>query len=116
LNENNFKNKDMKINHILTFSLLSGLISCNTISYTGETYKSSDKIDVYYKEKEIIHPYKTVGRIITVARNKDNKAKEKIIEKAKSVGADGVIFSGIYFTEEKTASAYEKADIIKYTD
>ncbi|MCT2409836.1 hypothetical protein NZD88_19970 [Chryseobacterium antibioticum] len=106
----------MKINHILTFTLLSGLISCSTISYTGETYKPSDKIDVYYKEKDVAHPYKTVGRIITIARNKDNKAKEKIIEKAKSVGADAVIFSGVYFTEEKTASAYEKADVIKYTD
>lgn len=98
----------MKIHHPALLVFILALASCRTVSYTGDTFTPSAKVDVYYTSEDVDHQYRIVGCVITRARGRDNKAKERIIAKAKSVGADGVIISAISFTEETIASAYEK--------
>lgn len=92
------------------------LASCATTSYIGDTLAPSEKVDVYYAAKDVKHEYKVIGHISAATSVNENDAKAKIIEKAKTVGADGVIILGLDFTGGKDSTPFEKADAIKYTN
>ena len=93
------------------------LISCGTVtSYIGDTLTPSEKIDVYYAARDIKREYKVIGHISATTSINENAAKDKIVEKAKTVGADGVIILGLDFTGGKDSTPFEKADAIKYTN
>lgn len=92
------------------------LASCATTSYIGDTLTPSEKIDVYYAARDVKREYKVIGHISAATGTSENDAKAKIVEKAKAVGADGVIILGLDFTGGKDSTPFEKADAIKYNN
>lgn len=117
---------DMKNNRPASFSrLLSGvtvfalfLCSCSTISYVGDRYQPTDRIDVYYAERDVKSEYKVIGHLSELVGgiNGEEQAKQNIIAKCREVGADGVIILGFQYSGSDEDKQYQKAQAIKYID
>lgn len=80
---------------------LIGLISCKpTINYLGSKYPPTTHVDVYFDENDIERSYKVIGRMKNEGGELELSEPEEIqramIEKAKSVGADAILYHGIY--------------------
>ena len=108
--------KTSKIMFAAVLSAMAFMTSCATTSYIGDTLTPSQQIDVYYAAKDVKREYKVMGHISAATTISENDAKARIIEKAKAVGADGVIIIGLDFTGGKDSTPFEKADAIKYTN
>jgi hypothetical protein len=105
----------LKVPAILLTTLLFS--SCfSTALYIGETMPPTTKIDVYYAAKDVKREYNVTGHISAQQGVEENDAKLQIIEKAKSVGADGVIVLGLDFTGGKDSTPFYKAEAIKYVN
>ena len=87
----------MMSNKILVILFCLVLLSCSstlTIHYIGESYPASAAVEVYYEAKEVKKEYTVMGRMTNdkYAQYDLERVKNKMLEKAKSVGADAVIF------------------------
>ena len=89
----------MKIKLFL-LCFLFGVISCTPrISYLGDSYGRTTKVDVYYDQGDIDREYKVIG----LARNEGDdlerddlqSIKTEMIKKAKEVGADAILFISV---------------------
>jgi len=107
----------MKIpNYRFSFLLLIVLLSsCVTTSYMGDRLAPTNQIDVYYAAKDVKKEYKVIGHIATAVALGEEASKQRIITKAKSVGADGVIILGMDYTGGEDSGPYSKAEAIQYT-
>ena len=96
------------------------LLSCSgpTIHYLGESYGPSASVEVYYDAKEVKKEYKVMGRMTNdkFMEYDIELIKKKMIEKAKLVGADAVIFYDLSAEEiERVGDGISvKAQLIKY--
>lgn len=104
---------------IATFVLLClALQSCApTILYLGDSYQPVASVEVYYDAKEIKKEYRVMGRMTNgeVIAYGAERVKMQMIEKAKQVGADGIIFSSISVGEgDKHSQGEVKAELIKF--
>lgn len=107
--------KILKINFLSYLSIVV-LSSCATASYIGDKLVPTNSVDVYYSPKDVKKTYKVIGHISSVKGIRDEQAKQMIIAKAKTVGADAVIISGIDYTGGEDSSPYSKAEAIKYSN
>jgi len=91
--------------------------SCGVaVSYLGETMPATSSIDVFYDAKDVKKRYKVTGHLSLSASYNANEAKIKMVDKAKAVGADGVIILTTDYTSSKDPDPIYKADAIKYTE
>lgn len=90
------------------------ITSCASITYIGDTLSPTSNIDVFYESKDIKKDYKVIGHISAIPGANENKAKARIIEKSKAVGADCVIIPGLDYTGGKNSDPLDRADAIKY--
>jgi len=81
-----------------------------TIHYLGDNYQSTDELDIYYDEKDVEKDYKTTGKMThgNFFDYEVDTIKEKMIKKAKSVGADGIIFMDV----QNVIDAHAEDDIL----
>lgn len=107
--------KIQKINFLcyLPFMFLS---SCITTSYIGDKLVPTNRVDVFYSAKDVKKDYKVIGHISSETGMGEERAKQMIIGKAKIVGADAIIITGIDYTGGEDSSPYSKAEAIKYND
>ncbi len=99
-----FTRKDLTMKKILSFlTLIVLMMSCVCTDYIGKTYPSTTHVDIFLSEADIKQEYEVMGEI--TAESDDmmftsaEKMQEKIVEKAKQKGADGIILSSL---EKKT--------------
>jgi hypothetical protein len=89
------------------------------IYYLGDTFTRTDAVDVYYDPFAIPEEYIVVGSLTNVetARFALDAMKEGFIFRAKSVGADGILFDPLElsFDPECDRCLRLKARVIKYT-
>ena len=89
-----------------------------TIHYLGESYEPSSDIEVFYDAKDIKREYKVIGKMANdKAKDYDVEVvKAKMIEKAKQVGGDGIIFTdvGVERSDTEGDRLAIKANLIKY--
>ena len=82
----------------LTFVLMMIMISCSpSIQYLGDSLQPTYSLDVYYDEKDVEMEYRTLGKM-THGNFFDYEVetiKNKMIEKAKANGGDGIIFMDV---------------------
>jgi hypothetical protein len=112
--------RNLKI--LATFVLLLFLVlGCAHINYVGKSYDPTDHIDVYYAPEDITREYTVMGHAIGGGQLlvSTSKIQNKLIEKAKSKGADAVLITGIgrQITEENEgfdAEKQVKATFLKY--
>ena len=94
--------KHQKITLItVLISILSFLTSCSpTINYLGQRYTPTNKVDLYFDEADVKQNYSVMGRMNNEAGEFESddieEVQEAMIEKAKSVGADAILFIGFY--------------------
>ena len=76
---------------ILTLSYSQG---CVSVSYNGKSYAPTESVEVVKKQKEIPAGYELMGKAVGTAPAEEGSRQEmekKIIQKAKSEGADAVM-------------------------
>ena len=61
------------------------------VDYLGDSYPPTSHVDVYFSEEDITEGYLVMGRA-TVDGGDAEELEEKLIEKARESGADGIIF------------------------
>ena len=79
---------------VLILSMILFLSACGSdddIDYLGNSYTPTSHVDVYFTEDDIIEDYLVMGRA-TVDGGDAEALQEKLIEKARERGADGIIF------------------------
>lgn len=81
---------------LLILSMLLFVAACGSdddIDYLGDSYTPTSHVDVYFSEDDVTEGYLVMG--YATADGEDTEAlKEKLIEKARESGADGIIFEG----------------------
>ena len=78
--------------------LLTLLVGCVNFSYQGEEFAPTENVSVFYSASEVPADFAVIGK----ARASGNYSEvtndqlvDKLIEEAKSKGADGVLIKGI---------------------
>ena len=112
--------------NMLSFLTLTVLMmSCVSTDYVGKTYPPTTNVDIFFSETDIKQDYEVMGEV--TAESDDmvftsaEKMQEKIVEKAKEKGADGIILSGLEkkTTGEQTTNSSEtkySKDKVKSTE
>ena len=82
---------------VLILSMILFVTGCGgddvDIDYLGDSYSPTSHVDVYFSEDGITKGYLVIGH--ATADGEDTEAlQEKLIEKARESGADGIIFEG----------------------
>ena len=95
---------------IAAFCLL--LTSCARVTYFGDRLTPTTTVDVYYSAHDIKKDYRVIGHM-SIANVSQEKVKAKLVEYAKSIGADAIAINGTESTRD-TQSAYVNADALKY--
>lgn len=107
---------------IVTFLLLLLLIfGCAHINYVGKSYDRTDQVDVYYSEEDITMDYTVMGHAVGGGQLlvSTSKIQNKLIDKAKSKGADAVLITGIGREIAEDSEGFDaekqvKATFLKY--
>jgi len=77
------------------------MISCSPqINYLGSSYPPTQEVDIFFDEEDIQKDFKVMG----IMKNEGDEmelddsesVKNAMIKKAKSVGADAILFLGFY--------------------
>ena len=73
------------------------LVSCTKIDYIGEEYAPTAQVDQFFATSDVSRDYKVMGYIVASAPDmvSAEKMHKKLVEKARKVGADGVIIEGL---------------------
>jgi len=101
-------------------SMIFFLSACGpTIHYLGDNYPENKKIDIYYDENDVTETFKVIGKIAhdKIVNYDLDKIKADMIRKAKSNGADGIIFDNFSVDRENPRDGDRfsvKAKAIRY--
>ena len=78
---------------VLILSMILFVSACggDDVDYLGNSYPPTSHVDVYFSEEDITEGYLVMGRA-TVDGGDAEELEEKVIEKARESGADGIIF------------------------
>ncbi|AMR34359.1 hypothetical protein A0256_24345 [Mucilaginibacter sp. PAMC 26640] len=98
----------------LFFCLLFG--ACETVAYLRKRFPRHHDVSVYYAARDVKREYKVTGHFSNVLHGNEENSKTQIIDEAKTVGADAVIFTSFANIAGKDRSDTITADAIKYTD
>ncbi|WP_374951221.1 hypothetical protein [Mucilaginibacter sp.] len=100
---------------VMTFFLTACSV-LSSVTYLGDNYPANPNVDVFYATKDVKHDYKVIGHLSNSIVFGEDRAKQEVLVKARSVGADGVIFTGFGITPGKDGTTTINADAIKYAD
>jgi hypothetical protein len=87
-------------NLVLTMALmvlLFGVLACAHVNYVGRSFEPTTKIDVYFSKEEIAREYVIIGHAVGTGKSfvSNEEIVDKLIEKAKSKGADAILITGV---------------------
>jgi hypothetical protein len=82
------------------------LTACAHVDYVGRSYPPTQKVDLFFDEREVEASYDVMGQVIARANDlvSAEKLQAKIMQKAQERGADAVVITGMdrYKTGEST--------------
>ena len=77
---------------VLILSMILFVTACGSdVDYLGDSYPPTSHVDVYFSEADIIEDYVVMGHA-TAEGDEAEALKEKLTEKARERGADGIVF------------------------
>ncbi|GHE32065.1 hypothetical protein GCM10017764_14050 [Sphingobacterium griseoflavum] len=87
--------------------------------YLGEKYAPTQRVQTFYSTKDIKQSFQVIGHMnAPTSRTTSGQARTKrlVVEKAKQIGADAVVFSGLdRQANDKTTDDYSiKVEVIKF--
>ena len=114
----------MKFPHLfLCLGIALCLSACSTVlpTYFGAKYPATESVEAFYAAKDITRPYKVIGHMVAAITDREwthDDARKRLTERAKQVGANGIIFSDVIRdANRKTSDEYSiKAEAFIYTD
>lgn len=73
------------------------ILACTKLDYVGEEYPPTTHVDLFFSEADITVEYKIMGRVLATAGEtiSSENMQNKIMEKARQKGADGVLILGL---------------------
>ncbi|RYE19693.1 MAG: hypothetical protein EOP45_12255, partial [Sphingobacteriaceae bacterium] len=87
-------------------------------NYIGSRLQPTSAVQTYYDLKDIKQEYKVIGHFVSqypYLPSNQERVKAKLIEEAKKVGADALVFSEVNMKNTPSSTDYFiKADAIKY--
>ena len=90
-----------------TLCLLLLAPACAHVDYVGRTYTPTSNVELFFAENDVKEPYEVMGRVNARANDmvSAEKLQAKIMEKARTNGADAVVILGFerYKTGEHTS-------------
>ena len=80
---------------ILLGTLLT--IGCASVNYVGKSFDPTTNVDLYFSKEEIKNEYTIIGHAIGSGKSfvSNDKILKKLIEEARSKGADAVLITGV---------------------
>ena len=86
---------NFKLSSVLILLILLA-IGCASVNYVGRSFDPTTSVDVYYSKEEIKKEFTVLGHAIGSGSIVSNESiKNKLIEEAKSKGADAILITGI---------------------
>ncbi len=82
---------------VLILSMILCFTACGDdvdVDYLGDSYTPTSYVDVYFSEDDVTENYLVMGHA-TVDGGDAEELQEKLIEKARENGTDGIIFEGL---------------------
>ena len=81
---------------VVSFIVLSlFFVACGDgIDYVGDSYLPTSDVDVYFSEADVLEDYRKMG-YATAEGGSAEELQDRLIEKARKSGADGIVFEGI---------------------
>ncbi|WDF70538.1 hypothetical protein PQ465_09220 [Sphingobacterium oryzagri] len=106
-------------------TLLTGLIlslsGCSLYGpvYLGEKYPPTNTVQTFYSTKDIKQPFQVIGHMnasTSPTASGQARTKRSIVAKAKTIGADAVVFSQLdRQSNDKTTDDFSiKVEVIKF--
>jgi predicted small lipoprotein YifL len=109
------------LNLPLRLGMLLCLSACGMYSptYFGDKYTPTNEVQTFYSTKDIKQPFEVIGHMNAATGSSEyyqDKTRQLVIEKAKEIGGDGVVFSEINReTHQKTTDDFSiKVEVIKF--
>lgn len=100
-----------KVLFVVLILLIAG---CTKINYIGEQYPPTTHVDMYFSEEDVEKEYKVMGHVEVIAGEfvDVDKMQKDLMEKAREVGADGVIILGLdeYVTGQRSSWSESTVD------
>lgn len=120
--ENTQKNHIMKaIKKIIALCIVPCLAACSMYApnYFGTKYSPTETVKSYYATKDIDRPFEVIGHMNARtgwSESSQERTRKQVIQKAKQIGADGVVFSELNRqVNEKTTDDFTiKVEVIKF--
>lgn len=90
-------------------------------TYFGTKYPVTNTVETFYSANDIKRPYKVIGHMVApISRSASGQERTRLslVEQAKKVGGDGLIFSDIrrQTNKETTDDFSIKAEVVIFTD
>ena len=103
---------------ITSFLVLSAC-SLYAPTYFGDSYAPTSNVQSYYSAKDIKQPYTVIGHMTALTSPTESgqiRTRQQVIEKAKTIGADAVVFSEIDVqrNQHTTDDFTIKVEVIKF--
>ena len=109
------------LNLIIALGTILCLSACSLYAptYFGSKYAPTEEVQSFYSNKDIDRPFEVIGHMTApTGRSEESQARTRqlVIEKAKQIGGDGVVFSEIFRHphEETTDDFTIKVEVVKF--
>jgi len=88
---------NFKLVSLFTVILLAVIDCTANVNYVGKEFEPTNTVDVYFSQEEIEKEYTVIGYAIGSGGDfvSNDKVQKKLIEEAKSKGADAILITGI---------------------
>lgn len=111
--------KPVKTIMALGIGLCLGACSLYAPTYFGTKYPPTDTVKIYYATKDIEKPFEVIGHMNALTGSSEARqagTRKEVIEKAKQIGGDGVVFSELNRqVNQKTTDDFTiKVEVIKF--
>jgi phosphoribosylformimino-5-aminoimidazole carboxamide ribonucleotide (ProFAR) isomerase len=92
-------------------------MNCYHVNYVGNSYESTEDIEIYYAKSDIKKEFTIIGHAISAGQVfvSVEKLEEELINEAKSNGADAIIITDINRDNEYDGRGYDAEKQIKAT-
>ncbi len=82
---------------LLAIPALLFVAACAHVDYIGESYAPTNRVDVFFSEKDVPRDYRVMGKVLASANEliSAEKLQAKVVKKAQEKGADAVVLRGL---------------------
>ncbi|RYG21108.1 MAG: hypothetical protein EOO07_03460 [Chitinophagaceae bacterium] len=108
-------------NRMIAIGMALCLSACSLYSptYFGAKHTPTSSVDIYYSTKNIDKPFEVIGHMNArtgFSESSQESTRRNVIEKAKEIGGDAVVFSEInrQVNENNTDNFTIKVEVLKY--